>query len=84
MIDQYNKLSKMCESVDTLTFWKANGDCLGDLAELARKYLGVQASSAGVERMFSIAGHIFSIKRRRMSSKLFSNLVFLKLNEKLL
>ncbi len=44
----------------------------------------IPASSAAVERMFSICGHIFSIKRRRMSIKLFVTLVMLKLNEELL
>ena len=34
-----------------------------------------------VERMFSIAGHVFQSKRRRMGQALFSDLVFLKLNE---
>ena len=48
---------------------------------LAKKFLGVQASSACVERMFSIAGHIFTNKRLRTGVKLFENLVFMKLNE---
>ena len=34
--------------------------------------------------MFSIAGHIISIKRRRMGIGLFTMLVILKLNEDLL
>ena len=51
------------------------------LAELAKKYLSVPASSACVERMFSIAGHIFSLKRRRLGIQVFSDLVWLKLNE---
>ena len=49
--------------------------------QLAKKFLGVQASSACVQRMFSIAGHIFTNKRRRTGVKLFENLVFMKLNE---
>ncbi len=48
------------------------------------KVLGVPATSASVERMFSIAGHVFQAKRRRTSSKLFSALVYLKLNESLI
>jgi hypothetical protein len=48
---------------------------------LAKKYLGVPASSASAERMFSISGHIFSSKRRRMGAKIFSELVYLKLND---
>ena len=54
------------------------------LALLARKYLSVQASSASVERMFSIAGHIFSVKRRRLGIKFFFLLLLLKLNEDLI
>ena len=42
-------------------------------------YLSVPASSA--ERMFSISGHIFSVKRRRLGIKYFTDLVYLKLNE---
>jgi hypothetical protein len=46
-----------------------------------KKYLSLQASSAAVGRMLSIAGHIFSDKRRRLGKDFFSNLVMLKLNE---
>jgi hypothetical protein len=67
-----------------LQFWKANNFRWPNLAKIAKKVLGVPATSASVERMFSIAGHIFQAKRRRMSDKLFSNLVYCKLNEQLL
>ena len=72
------------ESTDPLLFWKLNENRFKELSKLARKYLGVPASSAAVERMFSIAGHVFHTKRRRMGQLLFSALVFLKLNEDLL
>jgi len=49
-----------------------------------KKYLGIPASSAAVERMFSISGHIFSLKRIRLGIKIFEELVLLKLNENLL
>ncbi len=62
-------------------FWKVNEQKFKPLAMLAKKYLGIPASSAAVERIFSISGHILSIKRRRMSVRWFSLLVFLKLNE---
>lgn len=68
----------------TLDFWKANEMRFKDLSKIAKKFLGVPASSAAVERMFSIAGHIFSCKRRRMGDILFATLVFLKLNEHIL
>ena len=66
---------------DALAFWRIHESKWPNLAILAKKYLGVQATSASVERMFSISGHIFSNKRRRTSAKLFELLVFLKLNE---
>ena len=45
---------------------------------------GVRIRWNAVERMFSISGHIFSLKRRRLGYVFFSDLVFLKLNEELL
>jgi hypothetical protein len=47
---------------------------------VARKVLGVPASSSDGERDFSISGHIYSPKRRRMDPKIFATLVYLKLN----
>ena len=68
--------------VDALVWWKSNQFRFLVIADLAKKYLGVQASSAGPERMFSIAGHIFAEKRRKLGVRTFSDLVVLKLNEK--
>ena len=49
-----------CES--PLEFWKINETKYPLLAALAKKLLWVPASSASAERMFIIAGHIFSVK----------------------
>jgi hypothetical protein len=68
--------------IDPLKFWSDNAIHFPILATLAKKYLSVPASTAAVERMFSIAGHIFSIKRRRLGSQLFSLLVFFKVKRK--
>jgi hypothetical protein len=54
------------------------------LSILAKKFLGVPASSAAVERMFNISGHILTNRRRKTGVELFQNLVYLKLNEELL
>ena len=67
-----------------LKFWKTYNNIIPSLGQLAKKYLGVPASAANVERMFSIAGHIISIKRRRMCVSLFVMLVMLKLNESIM
>ena len=54
------------------------------MAKLAQKYLGVPATSAAVERMFSISGHILNNKRRTTGVPLYEDLVFCKLNEDLI
>ena len=67
-----------------LDFWRENESRWPSLASIAKKVLAVPASSAGVERMFSIAGHVFSLKRRRIKARIYESLVFCKLNEDLL
>ena len=69
---------------ETLAWWKDNEKDFKYLSVLAKKYLSVQASSAAVERMFSLCSHIFSNKRRRLGAKFFCDLVYFKLNEELL
>jgi hypothetical protein len=56
-------------------------ECFPELAISAKKYISMPASSAAVERILSISGHIFSVMRRRLHHKYFSELVFLRLNE---
>ncbi len=80
-IDKYTSLISSSNYSDFLLFWKVHENSLALLAPLAKKFMGVPASSASVERMFNISGHVFSNKRRRTGVKLFENLVFLKLNE---
>ena len=79
--DKYTSLISSSNYSDSLLFWKVHENSLALLAPLAKKFMGVPASSASVERMFYISGHVFSNKRRRTGVKLFENLVFLKLNE---
>ena len=82
-IDEYIRTVKSSTFTCPLLFWKNYHSKLPNLAKLAQKYLGVPASSGATERMFSISGHIFNSKRRRMGAKIFSELVYLKLNEDL-
>ena len=74
----------LTKEVSVLSFWREKQHRWEALAKVAKKVLGVPASSSAVERMFSIAGHIFSSKRRRMKPRIFEQLVFCKLNENLL
>jgi hypothetical protein len=83
-INKYIKVVADHRENDALDFWRTHEIVFPGLALLAKKYLSVQASSAAVERMFSIAGHIFSVKRRRLGVRFFSLLLILKLNENLI
>ena len=80
-IDKYATLIASANYKDPFLFWKKYEYLFSTLAPLAKKFLGVPASSASVERMFNISGHIFSNKSRRTGVTLFENLVFKKLNE---
>lgn len=53
------------------------------LKRLYRKYNVTLPSSASCERLFSVAGRIFSPVRSRISDKNFERLLFLKFNSKL-
>jgi len=59
--------------MEQTVYYKDQDICVSDIS--------VPASSACVERMFSIAGHIFSLKHRRLGIQVFMDLVWLKLNE---
>ena len=80
-IEEFISLTNKYKFKCPLAFWKSNELAFPLLAPLAKKFLAVPASSASVERMFNISGHVFSNKRRRTGFRLFENLVFCKLNE---
>ena len=56
---------------------------MAKFGQYIKKVPVVPASSAEAERMFSLSGHIFSIKRRSMKPTSFAKLVYLKINENL-
>ena len=63
-----------------LKFWKANASKYPLLAKIARVYLGVPATSAPIERVFSHGGNIMRPDRSRLLPKNFEHLIFLKVN----
>jgi len=85
-IKEYFLLIETQEFKDTLLFWKLyhKSHSFVNLAKLAQKVLGVPATSADVERMFSLSGHILGPKRRTTGVSLYEDLVYLKLNEQFL
>ena len=85
-IKEYFLLIENNKYNDALLFWRLHhkSPSFVNLAKLAQKYLGVPATSAAVERMFSISGHILNNKRRTTGVQLYEDLVFCKLNEELI
>ena len=51
-----------------------------NLARMARQYLGCPASSATVERLFSVVGIAFSDKRKSAKASTLEAIAFTKLN----
>ena len=65
---------------DPLTFWKKKSEELPTLAVLAKEFLGLTATSAPAERLFSIAGNFYTAKRNLLGTDTFCNLMFIKCN----
>ena len=70
-------LDDPCEVMKTnpLKFWKDNEQAYPTLATIAKKTLSVPSSSAPVERLFSIAGKVFSPERCQLTDKTFEQLM---------
>ncbi len=63
--------------ISYIDWWYANKQKDPYMASLAMTVLGVPASSAAVERLFSIAGDIITDDRNRLGADLASKLIFL-------
>jgi len=68
--------------INTLHYWEVNQEKFPRLAALALKHLCIPASSAPVERLFSVAGKIFRPDRCALQDKTFQQLIFIKGNAK--
>jgi len=88
-IDNYlkfgiNKLKESCssnsslrdEEYNPLHFWKHNHTLYPRLAKIARRVFAVPATSAAVEREFSLAGNIITKKRSRLSPETVNDITF--------
>ena len=65
---------------DPLAWWKTHQHMFPHLAELAKLFLGIQATSAPTERVFSQASLILREKRNRLDPKLAGALILVKRN----
>ena len=72
-------LSQPCtdSKSDSLEYWRAQQHNFPRVAHLASKYLSVSASSAHVERLFSIAGKVFTPECCSLKDSTFEMLTFI-------
>ena len=66
-----------------MAYWKSNSKKFTTLSKMAVTYLALPASSAPVERLFSIAGKVFRAGRCLLKDKNFESRMFLKCNSTL-
>ncbi|CAF0834838.1 unnamed protein product [Brachionus calyciflorus] len=71
---------KIDNYIDPLGWWKENESKYPILAKMAKKILGVPATTGSVERFFSKTGYILRQHRRKMADIQAENLFFLKEN----
>ncbi|KAL4123109.1 hypothetical protein QTP88_015339 [Uroleucon formosanum] len=69
---------------DALEWWKTRASKYPLIVELAKKYLGIPATSVSSERCFSTAGNIVTAKRSCLAPETVNMLVFLYQNKQLL
>ena len=73
-------VSKCAGIVCCINWWANHVKDFPNLARMARQYLGVPATSATVERLFSVVGFAFADRRKSQSAETLANLAFAKLN----
>lgn len=74
-------MSQLVQQEDPLVFWKRNENTFPTLAAIAMTTIGVPASSAAVEQLFSVAGKVFRPDRCRLTDKSFETLMFIRCNK---
>jgi hypothetical protein len=68
---------------DVLNFWKSNTDQLPCLSQVARQVHSIPATSAGVERQFSIAGLTLTSRRASLEPAQLDNVICIRSGVKL-
>lgn len=79
-VQMYFGEHKKVRSLSPLQWWRDNEVKFPNLAQLARSYLAVPATSTPSERLFSAAGNIVSKKRASLTPDHVDMLTFLHFN----
>ncbi len=78
---RYLELSATPMNTDPLEWWEANEINFPVLILMVRQYLGVPATSASGERLFSLSGHAFDDLRQRMKEEMLEILMWARINK---
>jgi hypothetical protein len=82
-IDDYLSLEEEGR-IDPFQWWNNKRSRFPILSKIARKYLGVSATSVSSERLFSDVGNNITVKRTNLDPELVGEMMFLKRNMNLL
>jgi len=78
-LDRYRRL-RPDRNADPMAIWTEIEGDFPTLARLARIYLAIPASNASVERLFSAAGNVYSLKRGSLAVDMAVAIIFLYSN----
>jgi hypothetical protein len=79
----YESEDLLTETSCPLQYWLANSCRLPTMAKLALVYLSIPASSAPVERLFSVAGKVFRADRCRLKDSTFHDIMLVRAESRL-
>jgi hypothetical protein len=82
--EAYKDEALLDEDSDALAYWSRNQAKYPMLSAMAAEFLVSPATSAPVERLFSIAGKVFTKERSRLKDVSFMNLMMIRCNQHLL
>jgi hypothetical protein len=83
-IAAYLNIEPLSWKVSSLLWWKRNQHLFPTISQVARRILAIPATSAPVERLFSVGGHIVTDLRHSLSAEHVRSLMFLHSNKDLI
>ena len=78
----YLSMSPAPQGTDVLQWWASNKSRFPNLARMAQQFLAVPATSASAERVFSLAGRIFSDLTQHQNDTTLEERMWAKINRK--
>lgn len=82
-VQHYRSVQSLSVESNPLVWWRDNENQFPHLAKLAKRFLGIPATSVPSERVFSTAGDIVRAQRASLTPDNVDMMVFLKKNFKI-